>query len=876
MINFKEIKVLLKGKSGKKLTAFSVIIFLLVTVIVFFTAYEFCRNIHLSQMNQYLRDIPKIIERRENDLLMRSRVYEDDILSRADLGLMLYGKNDDLSDAELLEQIRGTVSADSVSLLDGQRKLLSTTGPVTPEESFLACIKELEPREPRMEFVSAASQDGQETEEYDSKGFVLIPVTGSTNRSLVFEFSSDRMTDLYNTVADLSGVFERLISGGETNAFAKIDGNVSIFQQEDSAPDQVQQLEEDLNDVFEDSGKFRSRWNGTLSKLITLLGDRYLAALIHLPEEDTDILLTDPLKNVIRSGIFLAVTVSLFIGWGMVLLQIYIFISLRRKDDGKNAGKISRKWVCRETWPGILVMLLVTIIFTVMLLMLENRTIAISTAVARRESIQYEIDMRKKQEKTVRSIFVDFYRSRARMLADFLTEHPDQQTREGLNELSRIAGTDYLMLFDSTGEEILASNSYTGFSVGKNLSEDYQAVLLGYPYAVVGPEADPYTGRMQLGTAILMTDSEDQPDGFLLAVYSAGDLNDELKRMSYENTVNSFSVETDHIAAAISDGDGLFIAHTNPAMIGQKAADFLPDVDPGSNFEGYTTYDEKDVYVSASSVDGKTLLYIVPERGDSYVETNMFLISLAVLLVLALLYYPNAGLLIAQAMTENGKLSSDNASGTAIGVFPDGYSVFMTLFALFTMIAAYKGWWTSFVYVFSGNWSRGVHLFSLWAALLVTAVVLFFEFLIRTVVNFLENRLSLRAKTVTRMADSLIVYVVRFFLIFFIAYLFGVNTAALLASAGVISIAVGMGAKSLAGDLLDGFFMMLDGTIHVGDYVRVSGVTGTVTNMGIRTTEITDDEGNVVVLNNSRVAGVCNMSRNKTQQDQEKDSKKAS
>lgn len=91
--------------------------------------------------------------------------------------------------------------------------------------------------------------------------------------------------------------------------------------------------------------------------------------------------------------------------------------------------------------------------------------------------------------------------------------------------------------------------------------------------------------------------------------------------------------------------------------------------------------------------------------------------------------------------------------------------------------------------------------------------------------------------------------------------MFGVNTMALLASAGVISIAVGMGAQSMAADLLAGFFMLLEGSIHVGDYVSVSGIRGHVTDMGIRTTELTDEDGYVVILNNSQVSNVINMTK---------------
>jgi small conductance mechanosensitive channel len=149
------------------------------------------------------------------------------------------------------------------------------------------------------------------------------------------------------------------------------------------------------------------------------------------------------------------------------------------------------------------------------------------------------------------------------------------------------------------------------------------------------------------------------------------------------------------------------------------------------------------------------------------------------------------------------------------------------------------------------------------------AVTFFFVFLIRKGLKRMDSRLNFKAKTIARIVNSLISYIACIFLFFCILHIFGVNTTAMLASVSIISIAVGMGSQSVAADLLAGFFMMLDDTIHVGDYVSAGGVKGTVTDMGIRTTEITDDKGNVVILNNSKVGSVCNMSRNKEKQESE-------
>ena len=865
---FDQIIVPLREKSGKKLIGCSIIVFLLITAIVFSATFELCRNIELKAMGQYLEEVPRIVDSLTNELSMRGRVYEDDVLTRAELGINLYEEESGLTDAEKLERVRSAVSAASISLLDGRRQMLATTGPASPEAVYSACIQQLEPHSPHLEFYPVLSDDGKETGENNGKGFVLIPVPGNTQRSLVFEFSCETMLEMYNSFSKWPNVLKRMMSGRDALAFAKTGDKLAGYPLDAFTPEQTTQLFDELTEIFRDGDSFRQSKGKSPSRMIRLLGERYLAALMHYPEQNTDILMAVPLKNVIGTGFYSAIAISAIIGLGMVLVQIYVFRRMSREKAWEKQGRSFQKLVRRVSLSGILVVIAVTILFTAMLLMLESRTSTSFTAMSKRESVQYEIDWQENQKDTIRSTYFDLYRERAQVLADYLSEHPEYQTHEGLKELNGIAGTDYLMRFDRSGQELVSSNSYTGFSVGTNLSEDYRAVLLGYPHTVSGPAADPYTGRMQLGTAILMTDKAGNPDGFLLAVYSAEDLNAEIKRLSYENTINSFAVQDNHLAAAVSDEDGRFIAHTKADMIGQKAESVLEYFTPGSGFEGFTRYKDNSVYLSAAAADGKTLLFMVPEGWDADAQRISALMAVGVVLVLALLYYPVASTLSAKAMLEGRKkLQAADKPGSPMKVFSEGYVIFLTILAIFALIASFHGWWPAFVYVFGGQWSKGVNLFSLWAALFVTAVTLCLAFLIRLILRIAESRLSLRAKTITRIADSLISYVAGIFLVFCVLDMFGVNTTTLLASAGVITITVGMGAQSMASDLLAGFFMMLEGSIHVGDHVSVAGITGHVTDMGIRTTEITDDDGNVVILNNSHVNNVLNMTQKETEKD---------
>ncbi|MBM3542123.1 MAG: mechanosensitive ion channel, partial [Alphaproteobacteria bacterium] len=90
---------------------------------------------------------------------------------------------------------------------------------------------------------------------------------------------------------------------------------------------------------------------------------------------------------------------------------------------------------------------------------------------------------------------------------------------------------------------------------------------------------------------------------------------------------------------------------------------------------------------------------------------------------------------------------------------------------------------------------------------------------------------------------------------------FGVNIAHLLAGAGVIGIAVGLGAQSLAKDVLKGLTILLEDSIAVGDWVTVGGRTGEVEELSIGSVRLRDLNGHVYIIPFSEVSTVVNMNK---------------
>ena len=89
----------------------------------------------------------------------------------------------------------------------------------------------------------------------------------------------------------------------------------------------------------------------------------------------------------------------------------------------------------------------------------------------------------------------------------------------------------------------------------------------------------------------------------------------------------------------------------------------------------------------------------------------------------------------------------------------------------------------------------------------------------------------------------------------------GVNLAPLLASAGVVGVAIGFGAQSLVKDYLSGIFMLVEDQYGVGDVISVGDATGTVENVTLRVTRMRDVNGIVWHIRNGTIDTVGNESQ---------------
>ena len=120
-----------------------------------------------------------------------------------------------------------------------------------------------------------------------------------------------------------------------------------------------------------------------------------------------------------------------------------------------------------------------------------------------------------------------------------------------------------------------------------------------------------------------------------------------------------------------------------------------------------------------------------------------------------------------------------------------------------------------------------------------------------------------RIKTISQLLSSILRYLFLIIVLLVILSVLGVNVTSLLAGLGIMTAVVGLAFQDMIKDFIAGIAIIVENQFSVGDMViaQADGFKGTVTNIGLKTTEVTDDKGNVKIMANHNIDGLINCSR---------------
>ena len=137
------------------------------------------------------------------------------------------------------------------------------------------------------------------------------------------------------------------------------------------------------------------------------------------------------------------------------------------------------------------------------------------------------------------------------------------------------------------------------------------------------------------------------------------------------------------------------------------------------------------------------------------------------------------------------------------------------------------------------------HVFTL----VIAFCLVYLVYTLLTLVLRATGRKSKRTATVTELLCGLFKYLAIIIAVIWGLSILGVNTTSVLAGVGIIGLILGFGAQSLIEDIITGFFIIFEGQYGIGDIIILDDFRGIVRSIGVRTTTIEDNGGNLKVVN---------------------------
>ncbi len=155
----------------------------------------------------------------------------------------------------------------------------------------------------------------------------------------------------------------------------------------------------------------------------------------------------------------------------------------------------------------------------------------------------------------------------------------------------------------------------------------------------------------------------------------------------------------------------------------------------------------------------------------------------------------------------------------------------------------------------------------------IIVVLIITKFILKTGKNMIEKilmprktdqhyqqKLS-RANTLSPFFFSILKFIILFIAITIILRKLGIDTTPIIASVGVLGLAIGFGAQSIVKDFISGIFILLDGTISVGDVITVDAHAGLVESINLRHLQLRKFNGELWTIPNGQIVNFGNYNR---------------
>lgn len=474
----------------------------------------------------------------------------------------------------------------------------------------------------------------------------------------------------------------------------------------------------------------------------------------------------------------------------------------------------------------------------------------------------------------------------ARAIAFMIDQAPLMNNDATLSKFSKLMHLDSIYIFDENGRVESTNTRYKDFVLSTNeedQSYEFRSIIRGYTDVVIQNTSTDDLGQSSMKYVGVKRD--DAP-GVIEVAVNARLLAENIDHDFIDSAYSSIRIGADGFAFTVSKAEPYTIMNypKDEWMVGTSVSE--AGIDPSvirSGYEGMQRIDHVNYYIRVKEMENHYSVVAV-EKNELYSDRVMIALwttlagIICMICVIPLCVFSKENLATAKKepssspVDKNGFFSSLDREYWRHKSTEQKLSfvlnVLMFVLALSIIIFEIRdnrlGHSSVIQYILSGKWDRGFNVFALTASLMLFAVVRVISILCGRIIVTLSVSLGSRSETVGRLLASVIRYASILVVLYISLSYLGVNPQTLIASAGILTAVLGLGAQKLIGDILAGCFIVFEGSFHVGDIITIGDWVGTVTEIGIRTTKVKSSIGNIQVFNNSDIARVINMTNDRS------------
>ena len=599
------------------------------------------------------------------------------------------------------------------------------------------------------------------------------------------------------------------------------------------------------------------------------------------------------LGDVLDLILFAAIMLAGMITWCYSVQWLVRKEALKEEDRKKySPGVVKKRTTVLTLMAALTVTLFAFTIVMVQFLFQENRI-----AGNMLDIFSVQIEDAKNSTPGIYALETERYTEFGKTVSSMITEDSSLLRRKSLSDIAEAISAEYLIVYDEKGAETACSREYTGFTLPEDPEDpfyDFRRLLKGIPVIVHEPGKDMITGEQRsfVGIRYDIPGEKDIYGALLIALPSRDQVmaeeNDNAV-LRVRQKVYSRIQEENRMIMEIDPETGTIVSCSRAAFNGADSAGI--GIRPGELKDRHMGfyYVDEEWYFGVSGLSGDHIWFYLTDSTDMS-RSGLFFAIISGLLAL-IIFGLTAGFGLKEYTEENyehyaDRMTEESASylgrieqrapslyPMALGwrdMLPETKTkiilqiltgILLAVMVLAALLNVPLARHSVLSFVIRGNWTKGLNFFSVIAVILIFCLEYLVYLAMKIIFRMLSSLTDRKGETVFRLVRSFCNYVIFIGAVCLALSYLGIDTATLLASIGLFSLAISLGAKDIVADILAGLCIVFEKSYNVGDTIQVGDFKGTVMEIGVRSTKLVNSTHDIKIINNHEIGSIINYSK---------------